>query len=413
MISTQARELLFTWNEAPSASLARVKIEDDSLRDGLQGAYVRKPDLEQKKQLIALSAAVGTQAAMLGLPASSALELAECRALVEFIEDRELPIVPRFLARAVPGDVAPIIALHHAARRDVWADFFIGCSPLRRAIETWSVAQHVDRIASTAETLRQSGTPFGISLEDATRTPPADLRAYLGVAIEHGARVVTVCDTAGDATPEGAAALVGFVRHAIAERAPGVEVWWHGHNDRGLALASSLAAAAAGADAISGAFLGIGERTGNTPLEQVVMFLAQHGNPSYRIEALAAYCRRLAEATATAIPDNAPLFGRQAFATCTGTHSAALLKARHLGGDLEDYVFSSVPASRLGRDQAISIGPTSGQSNALHILRELGLTVGDDMIRGLVGYAKAHDRALTADEIRRWHADATESRGRP
>lgn len=406
MTTPGARDLLYTWNDVAAGAdpLARVKIEDDSLRDGLQGAFVRKPDLAQKQALLELSAAVGTQAAMLGFPASSPLEREECAALVSFLTERELPVVPRFLARARPADVEPIIELHHGARRDVWADFFMGCSPLRRAVEGWEIPDQLDRIRTTGERLRRSGTPFGVSLEDASRTPPGELREYIGAALDCGARVLTLCDTVGDCTPEGAARLTRFALEAIAARGAAVEVWWHGHNDRGLALANALASAGAGASTISGAFLGIGERAGNTALEQVVTFLAQGGNPHYRVEALEPYCRRLAEATGTAIPPNAPLIGRQAFATATGTHSAALLKARSRGGDWEDHVFSSVPAGLLGRAQDISIGPGSGLSNALHALAGLQLRADDQIARRLLHHAKSGDHSLTADEIRRWYA---------
>lgn len=401
---THAQDLLFMWSPAAAVSLGRVKIEDDTLRDGLQGAFVRRPSLEEKKELLALSAAVGTQAAMLGFPASSASEFEHCRTLVAFLDERELALVPRFLARAMIADVEPIAALQEGARRPVWADFFVGCSPLRRTIEGWALSSQLENIRRTGEFLFRSGVPFGVSLEDASRTPPEDLRLYIDAALTCGARVLTICDTVGDATPSGAAQLIRFVKQAIAGRDGAVEIWWHGHNDRGLALANALAAAEAGADALSGSFLGIGERTGNTPLEQVVMFLAQSGHPGYRIEALVPYCSRLAEITDSPIPLHAPLVGLQAFATCTGTHAAAILKARKLGTDFEDYVFSSVPASRLGRSQELPLGPTSGMATARHALAQLLVEVTEENARQLLGHAKRAERPLTPDEIRRFYS---------
>jgi isopropylmalate/homocitrate/citramalate synthase len=397
-------ELLFSWNPPATPLLSTVKIEDDTLRDGLQGAFIRKPQLEQKKELIRLSAAVGTQAAMLGFPAISEAEFHECSEILGFLSQEQIPIVPRFLARANRADVEPIIALDQNSDLTVWADFFIGSSPLRRHIEHWPMAQVLRQVRETGEFLSRNGTRFGVSLEDASRTPAADLREMIHVALDSGAEIITICDTVGDSTPAGAALLVSAAVEFARRLNPQAEIWWHGHNDRGLALANAIAAAEAGAKTISGSFLGIGERTGNTSLEQFVMFVYQCGHRGYRVDRLARYCSKLAEATATDIPITAPLIGDQAFATCTGTHSAAILKARALGIDFEDYVFSSVPASKLGRSQTIMIGPTSGLANARYVLRQLQLEENDENARLLLSYAKTKNSWLNGEQIRGLYA---------
>lgn len=91
-----------------------------------------------------------------------------------------------------------------------------------------------------------------------------------------------------------------------AERGAAVKIWWHGHDDRGLAVANAIAAAEAGADTISGAFLGLGERAGNTALESVLMYLYQSGHQGYRMDRVVEHCRRLAEATGSPVRRNAP-----------------------------------------------------------------------------------------------------------
>jgi isopropylmalate/homocitrate/citramalate synthase len=286
--------------------------------------------------------------------------------------------------------------------RDVWADFFIATSALRRHVEGWSAKDVLDRIERTSEALVRGDTPFGISIEDATRTSPGDLEKVVTTATNAGAQVLTICDTVGEATPLGAARLVAFVR----DRAPSsVEVWWHGHDDRGLSLANAIAAAEAGASTISGAFLGLGERTGNTPLEQVVMFLHQVGHRGYRVDVLHAYCEALAHLTETPIRANAPIIGSQAFATRTGTHSAGLLKARALGWDFEDLLFSSVPAAALGRVQEIGIGPGSGTANARHVLRALAIEPSDENIATLLRHAKSSERWFTNGEVAALYVD--------
>jgi 2-isopropylmalate synthase len=402
-------EELFTWNPR-SCGIDHVGIEDDSLRDGLQGAFVRHPPLEVKKSLIESSAAIGVEAAMLGFPSSSPGARAEAGHLVEYLDRRDIPMVPRFLALADPASIAPIAGLNRGTDRDVWADFFVGCSPLRRRVEGWTLASVLDRITAAGAAARDGSTRFGVSLEDATRTPPEELEQMVYAAVVVGAEVLTVCDTVGESTPEGAAHIVRAVKaaaqRAVADlpsahdRGTEVKIWWHGHDDRGLAVANAIAAAEAGADTISGAFLGLGERAGNTALELVLMYLYQAGHKGYRLDRVLDHCRRLAEATGTPVRPNAPLIGDQAFTTCTGTHAAALVKARRWGREMEDLVFSSVPAAVLGRTQSILVGPTSGRAAAREALASAGARVDDDNVELVLARARSRDQWLKPSEIR-------------
>ncbi|HEU5319469.1 MAG TPA: hypothetical protein VFX28_01615, partial [Methylomirabilota bacterium] len=130
--------VLHSWNGAPGRHLAEVLVEDDTLRDGLQGAFVRRPTVTEKTELLELAAGLGVQFAMLGFPGSSPQELADCATLVAAVDGGRLPVTPRFLARAERRDLEPIVKLDGGAACDVWADFFIGVSPLRRYVERWS-----------------------------------------------------------------------------------------------------------------------------------------------------------------------------------------------------------------------------------------------------------------------------------
>lgn len=392
-------ELLYSWNSVASESIRGVEIEDDSLRDGLQGAFVKRPTLEQKVELLRLAAEIGVQGAVLGFPASSPQELTECRLLVRAIEEHRLPLMPRLLGRARVSDLEPLVALHHEADIDVSADFFIGTSPIRRFIEKWDLREVLASIAEAGGFVRRSNTPFTVTIEDATRTPPEDLGEVVKAIVGVGAYAVCVSDTVGDSVPDGAARIVSFVAEVIDREGSDARIMWHGHNDRGLALANALAAAHAGARIIGGTFLGIGERSGNTALEQVILYLCQHGVGGYRADRLVEHCRKLARHTDTPIPDHQPLVGAQSFATSTGTHSAAILKAREVSVAHEDYVFSAVPASQISRTQEVLIGPTSGQANARYMLDRLGLGASDANVRQLLNHAKRQARVLKTEEI--------------
>ncbi len=249
-------------------------------------------------------------------------------------------------------------------------------------------------------------------MEDSSRTSPDDLGKVIAAAAEAGAEYMTVCDTVGDITPDGARRLVRFVLDQIFKTGKAISITWHEHNDRGLGLVNALAAAEEGASVISGAFLGLGERCGNTPLEQAMMYLYQKGSSRFRLSGIPAYCEKLAEFVEIPIPKNAPLVGDQAFATCTGTHAAAILKARALGTDFEDFIFSAVPASKLGRSQELMIGPLSGLANAKYMLEMICVEPTADNASKLLDAAKRQNRWLEMKEIQRLFADTPTINGK-
>lgn len=401
-------KLLYTWNPPASGDLRAVEIEDDSLRDGLQGAFVRKPTIEEKIELFELSNAVGCQHAVVGFPASSEREYDDSRRLVDAMQTRGMRQTPWMLSRALVSDLDPILALKKECGATVGAAFFMGTSPLRRAVESWDWDQVLRNVATAVGYCVEQDLPFSLSIEDASRTPPAELQELIRLGAEANGYSIAICDTVGESTPAGAAELVRFTREEIAKYGAKTKVLWHGHNDRGLAVANSIAAVEAGAGIIGGSFLGIGERTGNASLEQVILYLYQNGAEDWKIDNLVAYCEKLSEYTETPIPASMPLVGSQAFATCTGTHSAAVLKARAISVEHEDYIFSAVPASKLGLPQNIMIGPTSGLANARYILERLELPSNDDAASALLRHAKTKNGWMQHKDIQSWAAENLE-----
>ena len=402
MNSENINDYLYTWNEPPPEHLKTVRIDDD-IRDGMQAAFIRKPSLAERIELLDLSVKVGTYSIVLGFPAISQQEFDECRQIIKHVEQHNYPVLLVFLARVAAQDLEPIVALSQVSDKvNVRAEMFIGTSTLRRKVENWDLDSMLDRIKETSRYLHANNTGFGLSFEDSTRTPPADLARALDVVLDVGVKDLAICDTVGESTPDGAARITEFYLERIAKAGVEVELVWHGHNDKGLGVANAMAAARAGVHTISGTFLGIGERTGNTALEQVVMQLYQAGRQKYTLDYIVPYCQKLSEYTHTPIPTTAPLVGKQAFATGAGTHSAAVLKARKLGLDFEDYIFSGVPASKLGRVQDVVIGPTSGRYNAHYMLEQVGVPATEELANKLLAYAKSKDRWLTGEEIREY-----------
>ena len=209
-----------------------------------------------------------------------------------------------------------------------------------------------------------------------------------------------VADTVGHATPEGAAAVVRFVATIVEECGGNVGIDWHGHRDRDFAVINSLAALSAGATRLHGTAIGIGERVGNTPMDMLLVNLVLMGYIDRDLTPLVEYCETVSAATGVPIPANYPVVGRDAFRTATGVHAAAVIKAfRKNDRALVDAVYSAIPASMVGRDQEIEVGPMSGKSNVVFWLEKRGLPVTDDAVERIFAKAKASASVLQEREI--------------
>jgi 2-isopropylmalate synthase len=179
-----------------------------------------------------------------------------------------------------------------------------------------------------------------------------------------------------------------------------VGIDWHGHRDRDLAVMNSLAALEAGATRIHGTALGIGERVGNTPIDLILVNLVLLGWSSRDLSRLNELVHEVSQMTGVPIPDNYPVFGRDAFRTATGVHAAAVVKAfRKNDPELMDAVYSSVPARMVGRAQEIEVGPMSGKSNVVFWLERHGFTPSDELVDRVFRRAKASSTVLTEQEI--------------
>jgi 2-isopropylmalate synthase len=210
-----------------------------------------------------------------------------------------------------------------------------------------------------------------------------------------------LCDTVGHATPRGAYNLVKFViEEVVKPSGETIRVDWHGHNDRGLAIANSLAAIAGGANQVHAAALSLGERVGNTPMELMLVNLRLLGLIDHDLSKLKQYSEAVAKATHTKIPPNYPVVGRDAFRTATGVHAAAIVKAYKKGDhELANSIYSGVPSHLFGLEQVIEIGPLSGKSNVHYWLEKRGIPASDELVERIYNAAKKSERVLTDEEI--------------
>jgi 2-isopropylmalate synthase len=399
------RELIYDWNQAGATfdwSRARVELNDETLRDGLQSPSVRDPALEVKRRLLHLMADLGIAAADIGLPGAGPRVLEQVRALAAEIRDAKLPLAPNCAARTVIADIEPIVRVADEVGIAIEAATFIGSSPIRQYAEDWTLDRMVAATAEAVTYAVRHGLPVMYVTEDTTRAKPDTLRALYGTAIACGATRICLADTVGHATPDGVRALVRFVKEEIV-RGADVKVDWHGHRDRGMGLINCLAAIEAGVDRVHATALGVGERVGNAEMDLLIVNLKLLGAHRRDLAKLPEYCRLVAEAVGLPIPANYPVVGADAFRTGTGVHAAAIIKAKKKGHAwLADRVYSSVPAQELGLEQRIEVSPVSGLSNVKYWLETHGYDADDEAAcRALFEAAKRTDRVLTDEECHR------------
>ncbi len=398
-------ELVFDWNVHTGPEIApgrKVTLDDETLRDGLQNPSVFDPPIEEKIKILHLMEALGIEMVNIGLPGAGPRAYADTEALAKEIVKSKLKIRPNCAARTVEADIRPIAEISERAGIAIEAATFLGSSPIRRLVEDWTV-EHLQRTTEHAVGFARSlGLRVMYVTEDTMRTDPATVKRLYKTAIDSGAESVVLCDTVGHATPRGAYNLVKFVvDEIVAPLGRTIRVDWHGHNDRGLSIANSLAAIAAGADQVHAAAISLGERVGNTPMELMLVNLRLMGLIDRDLSRLKEYAETTSRATHTAIPTNYPVVGHDAFRTSTGVHAAAIIKAFRKGNVmLANSVYSGVPSHLFGLEQVIEIGPLSGRSNVIYWLEKHGMEPRDEVVDRIFQAAKQASRVLTDEEVR-------------
>jgi len=397
-------ELIYDWNrvEGPELPLARPpRLDDETLRDGLQSPSVQDPPIEKKIQILHLMEDLGIDSADLGLPGAGPRARGDVLRLAQEIASGKMRIRPNCAARTVESDIRPIAEIVQATGVEIEAATFLGSSPIRQYAEDWTLDFLLRTTEQAVKYACSLGLPVMYVTEDTTRARPEVVKKLYQTAIECGASAIVVCDTVGHVTPRGVRALLSFVREEVVKPSgEKVRVDWHGHSDRGMAVANSLAAFEAGADQVHGTALGIGERVGNTPLDQVLVNLKLMGALDRDLRKLKEYCEVASEAAGVAIPPNYPVVGADAFRTATGVHAAAVIKAfRKDDVELANQVYSGVPSHWFGLEQKIEIGPMSGKSNVIFWLEKHGIAPADDLVERIFARAKGADRLLTDAEI--------------
>jgi 2-isopropylmalate synthase len=400
MPNLENEDLIHEWNSEDDTASLPLKLNDETLRDGLQSPSVADPAIGDKIKILHLMEKLGCYSADIGLPGAGPQAYNDTLALAAEIARSDMKLYPYCAARTIENDIIPVIEISQKTGLKIQAALFLFSSPIRQFAEEWSE----DRMLKTSEDAinfaHKHDIPVMYVTEDTTRSRPETLRRLYKQAIELGVERICISDTVGHATPSGVRRIVTFFRNLVDEAGGGVGIDWHGHKDRGMSIINSITAYFAGADRIHGCALGIGERVGNTPIDLLMVNFKLMGVFDHDLRRLPEYCRLVSKACKVPIPDNYPVIGADAFRTATGVHASAIIKAYKKGDHwLANRVYSGVPADEFGLEQIIEIGPMSGKSNVRYWLERHNIPETDGLVDRIFEKAKRGKHVLTNDEI--------------
>jgi 2-isopropylmalate synthase len=266
-------------------------------------------------------------------------------------------------------------AVRHAAQPRIHT--FIGTSPLHRAIPNLTQDEMAERIHETVTHARNLCDNVQWSPMDATRTEYDYLCRTIEIAIKAGASTINIPDTVGYTAPRESAKLIGRLIKDV-PGATDVIFATHCHNDLGMATANSLAAVDAGARQIECTINGLGERAGNTALEEVVMAMKVRNDiMPYRTQIdstkIMAISRRVATVSGFAVQFNKAIVGKNAFAHESGIHQDGMLKNAE--------TFEIMRPEDVGLSETnLVMGKHSGRAALRSKLKDLGIDLADNQL---------------------------------
>lgn len=355
---------------------------DTTLRDGEQTPFVVF-SVEQKLRIARQLAELGIDIIEVGFPAASETEL---QAVSRVAEEVQGPVIAG-LARCRSGDIEITAkACEKADKARISIVLPISDRHLTASLKL-SRSQAETQIGDSIRHARKFLDDIEFIATDATRTGESELVSCLKVAAEAGATTLVVADTVGCGLPEEMKSLFERLRAAIPLS---VRLGIHCHNDFGLATANSVAALEGGADQVEGTINGLGERAGNTALEEVAMILKYHQNSmnltsNMRTERILETSRLVREVSGVMVQPNKALVGQNAFLHAAGMHQQAMLA--------DPLTFEPFGPESVGGDSALEdriiFGKFLGKNGLRKLLELDGIKLSDEALEALVGRIRA------------------------
>jgi 2-isopropylmalate synthase len=357
---------------AEQSRTRRVSFFDTTLRDGEQ-APANAMGPQDKLDLALRIEDLGVDYIETGFPASSPSDFEATRLIAKHLTRARFTT----FCRAVSTDIVTAVEAGGSANHQIQiaaTGSKMHCEHKRRI----TPQRAIDEVVEAVSLARSFGVEsISVGIEDASRGEDDLLRPMTERAIEAGATCFVVADTSGSMTPEQYA---GLIRKFRGWAPSPIRIATHCHEDFGLSTANALAGLVAGADEVQATLGGIGERAGNTALEEIAALLAYKEDVTglhtdidlpKMYEAYGALRRivRLEE------PRNKAIFGTYAFGTAAGIHQQGMLR--------NPATYEYVEPARFGRERSLLIGRHSGRSVLRHLLDRIGHPVDDEQLDSL------------------------------
>ncbi len=350
--------------------MEHVHIFDTTLRDGEQSPGASM-SLSQKLEIAVQLETLGVDIIEAGFPISSPHQFDACKKISETIQQSTIAA----LARAVEKDIDTAYeAIKKAKNPRIHT--FIGTSPIHMKYKlNKTEAEVLEGITHSVTYARNLVPEVEFSAEDATRTDREFLCRAVDTAVKAGATIINIPDTVGYTVPSEYIDIITMLK----ERVPGLDntiISTHCHDDLGLAVANSLSGIEAGARQVEVTINGIGERAGNTALEEVVMSLyvrkdTLKKSTNIRTQYLYPTSRLLSSIIGFPIARNKAIVGENAFAHEAGIHQDGMLKHRE--------TYEIMTPKTVGRsDSKIVLGRHSGRHGLKHRLEQLEIKIADE-----------------------------------
>jgi 2-isopropylmalate synthase len=343
--------------------MRRIDIFDTTLRDGEQ-APGNSMAPEVKMELFHLIATTGVSYVEAGFPTASPQDFETVAAIAA--GDRDVAVTA--FARAARGDIDQAMAAL-GGNDGTQLQLLLTGSEIharhKRRMTLPEIMKETEEAVTYARSL--GATDLALGLEDSSRGGEDYLRRLVELGVGCGGTTVVLADTVGQAVPSAIRDLVTRVRSWVG---PDIRVSLHCHNDLGLALANALAGVAAGADVVQTTFCGIGERTGNTAVEELATVLhykaAEYGaTTGVDLRRARETCDRVLAALNLSPWKHKPIIGRYAFSTAAGVHASGL--------ENDPITYEYVQPDLFGRKREVVLNRVSGRANLRMRLSELGL----------------------------------------
>jgi isopropylmalate/homocitrate/citramalate synthase len=389
-MSTEPANVLTQWFQSQIHS--DISLRDVTLRDGEQTpnvAFTRDEKLELARALDEL----GVPFISVGFPAVSDYELETARQLT-----RSLKATTFALSRPLTSDIDAV-----ARAGAQVAGLFVSLSDWHLRDKLRSTEEEVlQKIGVAVPHARKLGLRVHIGVEDGTRTPLPRLVRFIRAFEEMGCEEVDIADTVGILVPEAARkmaeVLVAFMQMRLAV---------HFHNDLGMATANALAALAGGAKTVDVSVAGLGERCGNTSLEELAVVLkVKYGvDLGLQLDKLPSVTAMAARFAGLSIPPNKPIVGENVFSHESGIHVAGILAT--------PITYEPFPPALVGRRHQIIYGKHSGLTGVRYLLKREKLeldSAGEELLLARIKEAGQSKERLTEAQVLDWARAAAGAR---